>query len=554
MAGVINRPVAAKGIIAFQDRQNPDLFEYFPSSGQAVLGDTLESFACSYYGIGKEPQWVQAGNNTYLNLAGGIVSGKLRFDATKDQLDALKQEIAKIYKIDEPQLSPAIITEASATPVFAQGVANLGGNSKYAFPQTVTVGGSFNFNIDSGNSLFAQLIAGLNNNTDEVSAPTVGINVAGKMQVYGEPFEARLRADLKQVWEYVRDKVDVNAKLGWFNLSSQFDNIAQSLQKENIIQMEFVQGRADSTFGLQLLESTKKVFEAINTQITSGEGMFRFEPNPTPAEPKDPENSWFASLAPWSVGLNMSFIRNSFKQSIVYDQTVKFQGLYTLPVTSSFNLGVICSSSTKAMFRDLTTGEIGCITPEKLAGLQKRIRTEVAAKEQKIEEYEQKLLNGQITLATYEALVAVLNTRMLTEKPPGDTRSEADIIREVESYVFGRVHGRRAISVSVAMPMVWRGFPVGDKIGDGPGMTKSVEFRNQTDAKGQYGLKIGSGSQTNYELRAGEKREHAINGQPWNAVNNGKTDLGYQRDNSRQFDTEPDPTVPADQLAATASS
>jgi len=449
MAGVINRPVAAKGIIAFQDREDPTTFEYFPSSGQAVLGDTLESFNCSYYGIGGTPQWVQAGPMKYLDLAGGVVSGKVRFDATDDQLKAIADEIGRIYEIDDPELVPVILQETKAQPVFAQGVADLGGSSKYSFPAQVNVGSSFNFNIDSGNSLFAQLIAGMNRDSKEQSAPTVGINISGKLQLYGEPFEARLRADLKQVWEYVRDQVDVGAQLGWFNLSSRFDKIAQDLQRESIIQMEFIQGRADSTFGLQLLESTKVVFEAINAKIVSGEGMFRFEPNPTPQEPKDPEKSWFASLAPWSVGLNMSFVRNSFKQSITFDQTVKFQGLFTIPVTSSFNLGVVCSPSTQNMFHDVTTGKNGCITPEKVKALQTRIFKEVVAKNTKIEEYTQKLIDGKITLETFQTLVALLNTIMLTEQGPKDTRNVEDIVRKLEEQALRIASGRRG-------PISWR--------------------------------------------------------------------------------------------------
>jgi hypothetical protein len=530
MAGVINRAVTAKGVIAFQDRQNPRLFEYFPGNGEAVLGDTLKSFDCSYYGIGKKPQWVQAGPGNYLDLAGGVVSGQMRFDATQDQLAALREEIGRIYEIDDAQLVPIILNEASAKPVFAQGVADLGGNSKYGFPSTVALGSTFNFNIDSGNSLFPQLIAGLNKNSDGVNSPTIGMNISGKLQLYGEPFEARLHADLKQVWEYVRDQVDVKTSLGWFNLTSHFDRIAQDLQRESIIQMEFIEGRADSEFGLQLLESTKKVFEAINAQITAGEGMFRFEPNPDPQEPKDPEKSWFASLAPWSVGVNLSFIRNSFKQSITFDQTVKFQGLFTIPVSSSFNLGVICSRTTEDMFHDVTLGEAGCITPQKSHDLQGRIGKEVAAKEKKIQEYEDKLLHGMIDLKTYEKLVAMLNTRMLTEQHESDRRSVEDILREVERYAYRRAYGRGS---SVGGPLDWNDFVVDEKIGDAPGETNTVQFRNPSKTtKGHYRLKVGTGSWTNHELRAGEERTHEIDRRSWNAINNGHVDLEYQKDNS----------------------
>jgi hypothetical protein len=444
MAGVINRAVAAKGVIAFQDRTDPEQFVYFPGSGQAVLGDTLESFECDYYGIGPEPQWVQVGPRSYLDLAGGVVTGKFRFDATEDQKAALLAEIKRIYSIDEPQLVPAILKDSSAQAVFAQGVASLGGGSaKSTFPTQVAVGSSFNFVIDSGNSLFAQLIAGLNRNADDVSAPTVGMNVTGHLELYGEPFEARLQADLKQVWEYVRDQVNVAANLGWFNFTSEYDRIAQELVKTNVIKITFTQGRADSQFGLQLLESTKKVFEAINDKITSGEGMFRFEPNPSPQEPDDPEKSWFASLAPWSVGVNLSFMRNSFEQSISFDETVSFQGIYTIPVASSMNLGVICGPATKDMFNDVTEGTRGCITKAKAEALQARISTEVQAKETQIREYEAWYRRKEITFAEYQGLVAMLNTRMLTEQNPGDPRTVDEILHEVKRVALGRPLGRR---------------------------------------------------------------------------------------------------------------
>lgn len=448
MAGVINRPVAADGIIAFQEKENPEAFIYFPSSVRAILGETVESFLCQYYGIGKDPQWVQAGPGKYLDLAGGVVQGKARFDATKEQLEALKVEIAKIYEVETPLLIPAILSDVSAVPIFAQGVAKLGGNSEYSFPKGVSVGESFNFNIDTGNSLFPELIASLKNDqSNNLDSPSIGINFTGKLDLYGEPFKARIKADLKQVWEYVRTQVDVKANFGWFNFGSEYDSIAQELVKTNIIEIEYIEGRSNSEFGLQLLESTKKVFEAINQQITSGEGMFRFEPNPEPQEPKKPEDSWYSSLAPWSVGVNLSFINNSFKQSIYFDETVSFQGIFTIEVHSSMNLGMICSPSTQHMFEDVTSGESGCITPKKKTDLQARIKKEVAAKEAKIDEYEQQLIMGKIDLKTFEALVALLNTRMLSENKAGDTRTAEDKIREIEKMV-NHWHGTKVNTVS----------------------------------------------------------------------------------------------------------
>jgi hypothetical protein len=263
--------------------------------------------------------------------------------------------------------------------------------------------------------------------------------------------------------------------------------------------------------------------------------MFRFLPNPDPQEPKDPEKSWFADLAPWSVGLNMSFIRNSFKQSISFDEKVSFQGIYTLRVTSSVNLGLICGPQTKDMFYDVTLAENGCITPKKAEDLQKRIGKEVVAKEAKLTEYEGPADRRQDHAGGLRPARRDPQHAHADRVRPRATRAAPrDVVREVEEQALAHVAGRtHAPSDNGALRGDWHAMEVGEQIGDGPGMTKTVEFRNLTNAKGgRYGLKIGSAAQENWELGPHERRTHQINRQPWNAVNNGKIEIDYRRDNS----------------------
>jgi len=83
------------------------------------------------------------------------------------------------------------------------------------------------------------------------------------------------------------------------------------------------------------------------------------------------------------------------------------------------------------------------------------------------------------------------------------------------------------------MAMAWKKIEVGEKIGDAAGLTKTVQFRNPSTSKGQYSLKIGLASQQNHDLAGGEKSDkYAVGKQSWNATNNGKVELEYQRDNS----------------------
>ncbi|MGK4002082.1 hypothetical protein WMF31_05625 [Sorangium sp. So ce1036] len=79
----------------------------------------------------------------------------------------------------------------------------------------------------------------------------------------------------------------------------------------------------------------------------------------------------------------------------------------------------------------------------------------------------------------------------------------------------------------------YHGFEVGEEIGDGPGKTSSVKFRNMGDVKGKFRIKIGNGAWKEHEVQTGGAPVKVeIGKQPWNAINNGRCDLEYQRDNS----------------------
>jgi hypothetical protein len=78
----------------------------------------------------------------------------------------------------------------------------------------------------------------------------------------------------------------------------------------------------------------------------------------------------------------------------------------------------------------------------------------------------------------------------------------------------------------------WRRFDPGDQIGDAPGKTEWVHFRNQTDSKGKYTLKIGDAPAQHHELKAGQRSDkYAVNKKPWNGSNDGSVQLGYERKN-----------------------
>lgn len=443
MTGRLSKSVAADGVIAYQDREDPRKFHYMPARIDAVLGETIQQFDVQYYGIGGKANWVKAGDE-WLDISGGVVTGQFTPDITAIQREAILKEIVEAYKVEDPFLTPLLLHDSQVTPVFAKSVQEIGGGGSTDWSETFQYGSSLNFSIDSGNSLFPQLLARSTPGEQTVGSD-IGINFSGKTQLYGEPWKAKITADLSQVWSYVRDQVDSGVSVGWFNLGTAYDQIAQELVKENIIQIEYIEGTGGEEFGRQLLESTKIVFEAINNQIVAGEGMFRFEPNPDPQDPPKHEGSWGASLLPFQVNVNMSFARNSFKQSISFEQEVSFEGLIEIDVNSSMNLAVLCGSQTSHLYYDATLGVYECISTTKINAFFERANKEIAAKNEEIEELWNLFLKGQLTFTEYQESVAMLNNRVLTE----GTLDGVNILSKEQAIAIFEEKVRKTLGISL---------------------------------------------------------------------------------------------------------
>lgn len=418
MGAVLNRSVAADGIIAYQDSTDTALFHYLPARIDAVNGETLLNFNVTYFGINRKPFYqAQNGEVNNQSVVGGVLAGRASADMTAAQREAITQAITEHYSIEKFSLVPLEVREVKVQPIFAKAFAEMGTGSGSTFPTTMKFGSTFNYNIASGNSLFAQMTGARIAGGSDAGTPQVGANFTGIADFYGDPWEADIECDLSQVWNYTRDQVSAALDLGWFKFGTEFDKIAQSLIKSNIIKISYKEGSGGDQFGRQLLETTKAVFEAINKQITSGEGMFRFEPNPDPQVLPKKEDGWASKLLPWQASVNLGFARNSFQQSISYKQSISFTGKIAVPVSTSMNLALSCNAQTEQFFTDLQLGKTGCITTEKSDGLQARLSAEVKAKNAKILELYDKLMLGQITLAQYGALKDILNTIALTESP-----------------------------------------------------------------------------------------------------------------------------------------
>lgn len=440
MAGKLNTAIAAAGVTAYQDHIDPKKFHYMPNRVDSVLGETLKSFECKYYGIGGDAFYKRVDGASY-NVSGGTVTGQAVPDMTAEQKSVLLKEIEKVTKISDPYLAAITVDNGTIQPVFANAVAAEGEGSSSTFPSKFQFGSQFNFAVASGNSLFPQLVAVSNSAQKTDVSSFISTNFYGTTKLYGDPWTALIKADLSQVWEYVRNKGDAGVSAGWLSFGAAWDNIAQELKKESIITMEFREGTGGDEFGRSMLEATRKVFEAINGQITAGEGMFKFDPNPTPQEPPKREGNWGSSLLPYTLSVNLSFSKNSLKQGIKFSEEVSFTGIRDVPVISSMNLSGICDRNTVGMFMDVQHARNGCIDAETMAGWDKRLRAEQTAKTKKTQEYEEMFIAGKITFDQYEKLLALLATRTLTEalNAKGDRLSveAASAALDDETFKYG---------------------------------------------------------------------------------------------------------------------
>ncbi|MES2730677.1 MAG: hypothetical protein V4714_02980 [Bacteroidota bacterium] len=441
MGAVFNKSCAKNGVIAYQDSEDQKHFHYLPARIDAVEGSTIRNFQVSYYGINKKPFWVDLGNGQYQSVVGGTLSGLAVPDITEEQKADILKEISEKFGEQEPNLTPLPLSEVKIQPVFAKNIVAMTNQNSQTFPETIQFGSQFAYQISSGNSLFSELVARQN---ESAANTDFAVNISGKSEFYGDKWVARIQCDLSQVWEYTRTQVNASVGVGFVNIGTQVDKITQELIKTGIVKITYIEGSGGNEFGRQLLETTKKLFEQINAQAVSGEGLFKFEPNPAPQTPDKPKESLGASLLPWSVSVNVAYTANSFKQSISYDQEVSFLGKFAVILNSAMALSTGCNADTQKNFFDIQTNVNQCITLDNRDGLQTRIRTEVAAKNIEIEKYTQWLVEGKIDVGKFELLLKVLNTRTLTEHPDSNPNGTQEAYAELEADV-SRILSQRQV-------------------------------------------------------------------------------------------------------------
>ena len=109
MAPKLNRGVSTGAAIAWQDSENQNQFHYMPSRVELKLGETLQSFAVTYWGIGKK-YLVQESSGKISSRVGAVIAGTASLDISGNQRDTLTAAIKQVYPgVGTPALLPVFL-------------------------------------------------------------------------------------------------------------------------------------------------------------------------------------------------------------------------------------------------------------------------------------------------------------------------------------------------------------------------------------------------------------------------------------------------------------
>ncbi|SHJ82203.1 hypothetical protein SAMN02745163_02619 [Clostridium cavendishii DSM 21758] len=403
MAAKISGGVSSAGVIAYQDDKDSNQFHYLPANIEFVEGDTLKEFSVTYWGLG-DPYYVQDDTGEFISLSGATLSGRATFDISNNQRKKIKSAIQDSYKIKEPQLIPLHLENCNVQMVYGENTLKFGPQSDKKFPEVVNFGSTFNYLLGTGNSLFANYVGAQTTEAGVVSNSDFGINIFGDAEFVGDPWEVKVTADLNQVWSYVREQFDLSISIGYFEIPLvKYNSIIESLHKNQIIKLEFKEGSLDNEkYGRQIFDMGKEMFEALNNEVKSSEGLFKFEPNPKPSEtvtPGQKPNIW-----PWRVYINGGYGKESLekRQVIHFEKTIKYSGRIKVQVSSSMTLAVKCNNDTQKYFKDLGDLSVPCVTKDKMTKFNERAKKERVKKGSLAKELLEKVKKGTITQEEYE--------------------------------------------------------------------------------------------------------------------------------------------------------
>lgn len=415
MSARFNRGTSTnEGVRAYQDHEDMSQFYYFPGVIECLPDGNLIDFKVSYYGFGRPYCIKDLSTGEIKSVFGAAISGRILMDITETQRNNLIEKIKQDFPdISTPKLLPLHIRNVRVEPTLSKKTMNLGIDSDVNFPTTVDFGNTFNYSVGSGSATFAGFAAAQDNATKITTNPHFGINIYGEAEFRGEAWEATIEADLKKVYTYIRKVLRTSWKIGWFRIGgADLEKIITNIETEADVKIKFEAGSIDlETYGRQLFEFARDLFTAINKQIDNQEGMFKFEPNPTPSASGKTDK--FGGL--WSVLVNGNYTELRFSQSIQYKKTLSYVGNFLSPMPTSLTLAVICNDSSAHMFQEFGVTE-PCLTNSKIEAFNKRLNAELVAKRERILRLQGQLESGAIKPRDYDDYLKIINSTSYTDQ------------------------------------------------------------------------------------------------------------------------------------------
>jgi hypothetical protein len=404
-APIFSRGTAISGVVVYQDSQNASQFWYIPANAPLVLGETLQNFKVTYWGIGTRYLFKDTDGSLKSSM-GAVLSGRATLDMTSSQRAAVVAEIQRVFGVQNPALLPLPLTTVHVQPVLATNTMQLNAGD-VTFPTNIAFGSSFDYIVGTGNQLFAEYVATETSGPTVVANPDFAVNVVGDAEFQGDPWTAACDIDLNTYFHKAITHVSASVGWGWFRLSNaEYANVVQDFSKNLTEDCQFTEGSLDTEkYGRQIFEFVKKIMEDLNAKAASGEGFFKFEPNP---DPPAVGTGGGGGAWPWTVSINASYSSATSIQDAKVHEAASYTGRFKTQIPSSMVLAVDCNSATASLFIELENPSEPCIDAAKAARFAARLQAEFDAKKPLMEKLQQDYLSGTITFEEFIQDKAIL--------------------------------------------------------------------------------------------------------------------------------------------------
>lgn len=368
MAPKISAATSVRGVVAYQDDQNSNVFHYYPQIAETILNETLLEFRVKYWGIG-DKYIIQDGSHVFDGV-GATLAGKAKIGITPAQNKAITEQIKSVFNIESPSLVPLGLDNVVVTPYFAENALYMK-DQPQDFPKNIQFDTAFNYVIESPQNSQLAFYVGSSSKSKLTADPSFAVGIEGEAEFVGDPWTVVVRAELKKVWKYVKEKFSGRGHVGWFKVKGvEFQQTMVDIISSKVIDTEFVEGTlATEQYGRQILEMGKDILKGLDT---SGD-FFKFEPTP---KVEDMNFMGILDGWGWSVSINASYMSMEIDQQITYEQKISYTGRFTRKLPASMSLSIDCNADTKQYFVDIGNTAETCITQEKIDKFNKRLEEE----------------------------------------------------------------------------------------------------------------------------------------------------------------------------------